>query len=93
MVAHTGQGSPGEAARPPCHPEPPGHPERPCTACAYRQGVDFRVIVADAGPRYEGRDLVKRLLAAGVTCDYANLHAVSYVMAEVGKVLLGKPPP
>ena len=56
---------------------------------AHRQGVEYRVIVADAGPRFEGRDMVKRLLAAGVTCDYANLHAVSYVMAEVGKVLLG----
>ena len=56
---------------------------------AHRQGVEYRVIVADAGPRFEGRDMVKRLLAAGVTCDYVNLHAVSYVMAEVGKVLLG----
>ena len=56
---------------------------------AHRQGVEYRVIVADAGPRFEGRDMVKRLLAAGVRCDYVNLHAVSYVMAEVGKVLLG----
>ena len=56
---------------------------------AHRQGVEYRVIVADAGPRFEGRDMVKRLLAAGVSCDYVNLHAVSYVMAEVGKVLLG----
>jgi len=56
---------------------------------AHRQGVDYRVVVADAGPRFEGRDMVKRLLAAGVCCDYANLHAVSYVMAEVSKVFLG----
>ena len=28
---------------------------------AHRQGVEYRVIVADAGPRFEGRDMVKRL--------------------------------
>ena len=56
---------------------------------AHKQEKKFRVIVADTGPKFEGRDMVKRLLAAGLSCDYANLHAASYVMAEVSKVLLG----
>ena len=53
------------------------------------QGVHFRVVVADAGPRFEGRELLRRLLAAGLRCTYVNLHALSYMMPEVTKLLLG----
>jgi len=56
---------------------------------AMAQGVHFRVVVADAGPRFEGRELLRRLLAAGLRCTYVNLHALSYMMPEVTKLLLG----
>ena len=54
-----------------------------------RQGVQFRVLVADAGPRFEGRELMQRLLHAGLRCTYVNLHALSYMMPEVSKLFLG----
>eukprot|EP00900_Chrysochromulina_parva_P020246 jgi/Chrpa1/2855/Chrysochromulina_OHIO_Genome00002073-RA len=56
---------------------------------AYQSGVTFRILVADAGPKFEGRDLMARLLAAGLRCTYVNLHALSYTMPEVTKLLLG----
>jgi len=56
---------------------------------ACEMGIDFRVVVADAGPKFEGRGMLERLHKAGVRCTYANLHALSYVMPEVNKVLLG----
>lgn len=55
----------------------------------WQQGINFRVIIADAGPRFEGRELMRRLLAAGLRCTYVNLHALSYMMPEVTKLLLG----
>lgn len=33
--------------------------------------------------------MMRRLLAAGLRCTYVNLHALSFVMPEVTKVLLG----
>ena len=53
------------------------------------QGVTFRVIVADAGPKFEGKDLMQRLQQAGLHCSYVYLHALSYVMPEVTKLFLG----
>jgi len=52
-------------------------------------GAQFRVVVADSGPKFEGREMLGRLVEAGLRCTYANLHALSYVMPEVNKVLLG----
>ena len=56
---------------------------------AHAKGPDFRVIIVDGAPRYEGRVTLDPLLAAGVRCTYAHLHALSYLMPEVTKVLLG----
>ena len=53
------------------------------------RGVQLRVIVADAGPKFEGRELMQRLMGAGLRCTYVNLHALSYMMPEVSKLLLG----
>jgi len=55
----------------------------------HSQGVSFRVVVADGGPKLEGKAMLRRLLDAGLRCTYANLHALSYIMPEVSKVLLG----
>jgi translation initiation factor eIF-2B subunit delta len=54
-----------------------------------RTGVQFRVVVADAGPKFEGKELMRRLLRAGLKCTYVNLHALSYIMHDVSKLLLG----
>jgi len=49
----------------------------------------FRVVVVDSRPRYEGRALLKRLLQHGIECSYVLVNAVSYVMKDVSKVLVG----
>lgn len=50
----------------------------------------FRVIVVDARPLLEGRDTLEILSRAGISCTYALLNALSYLMMkEVTKVFLG----
>lgn len=56
---------------------------------AHNREVDFRVIVVDAKPFSEGEELLRRLSTKGVRCSYVLINAVSFVMAEVTKVLLG----
>ncbi|TYZ65928.1 hypothetical protein PybrP1_002282 [[Pythium] brassicae (nom. inval.)] len=51
--------------------------------------VRFRVVVADSRPHFEGKKLVKSLADAGLQCTYVHLNALSYVMRDVTKVLLG----
>jgi translation initiation factor eIF-2B subunit delta len=52
-------------------------------------GKKFRVVVVDSRPRLEGRNTLRALLQAGVSCCYAHLHALSYAMRDVTKVMLG----
>ena len=56
---------------------------------ALEQGKDFRVIVVDSRPLLEGKLLLKKLQALNVECTYILLHALSYVMPQVTKVVLG----
>ena len=49
----------------------------------------FRVVVVDSRPRLEGRGLLKSLAEHGIQCTYVLLSAVSYVMKDVTKVILG----
>lgn len=49
----------------------------------------FRVIVVDSKPLLEGRDLLYELRQAGLDCTYILLNALSFVMKDVTKVLLG----
>jgi translation initiation factor eIF-2B subunit delta len=56
---------------------------------AQRQGTKFRVIVADGRPKLDGRRMLHRLVQNGICCTYILINAVSYVMKEVTKVLLG----
>ena len=53
------------------------------------RGVNFRIVVADAGPKFEGKELMARLHHAGLHCTYVYLHALSFVMPEVTKLFLG----
>eukprot|EP00808_Paulinella_micropora_P031823 g62147.t1 len=60
---------------------------------AIRKALDenkkFRVIVVDSRPKLEGRELLKTLVSWGLQPTYIHIHALSYVMHEVTKVLIG----
>lgn len=56
---------------------------------AHELGKKFRVVVVDSQPRLEGRALLRRLVAKGLSCTYTHINAVSYIMHEVTRVLLG----
>ncbi|XP_013105147.1 translation initiation factor eIF-2B subunit delta isoform X2 [Stomoxys calcitrans] len=56
---------------------------------AQARKVDFRVIVVDSRPFCEGQELLRRLTAKEIPCTYVLINAVSFVMPEVTKVLLG----
>ncbi|XP_031959967.1 translation initiation factor eIF-2B subunit delta isoform X1 [Corvus moneduloides] len=59
-----------------------------CDAHA-KKGRAFRVIVVDSRPRLEGRETLRRLVRKGIHCTYVMINAISYVLPEVSKVLLG----
>mmetsp|Transcript_128753 Transcript_128753/g.191900 ORF Transcript_128753/g.191900 Transcript_128753/m.191900 type:complete len:425 (-) Transcript_128753:14-1288(-) len=52
-------------------------------------GKSFKVIVVDSRPTFEGRSLLKNLVAYGLECCYVTLNAISFIMTEVTKVFLG----
>jgi len=52
-------------------------------------GVDFRVVVVDARPHLGAKPVLKRLAEGGIRCTYVLITALSFVMKEVTKVLLG----
>ncbi|CAH0559879.1 unnamed protein product [Brassicogethes aeneus] len=56
---------------------------------AHSEGKDFEVIVADGRPLLEGRELLRRLVQAGIRCSYVLINSLSCVMGNVTKVLLG----
>ncbi|KAF5956125.1 hypothetical protein HYC85_008981 [Camellia sinensis] len=56
---------------------------------AHELGKQFRVVVVDSRPKFEGKELLRRLLAKGLRCTYTHINAVSYIMHEVTKVFLG----
>lgn len=51
--------------------------------------TSFRVICVDARPMLEGRQMMENLAKMGIECTYILLNAVSYVIGDVTKVLLG----
>ena len=54
--------------------------------CAHKEGKRFRVIVADGRPRFEGREMLRQLVNAGIECSYIQVSAVPYVVPEVRNV-------
>ncbi|KAK9765682.1 hypothetical protein K7432_005777 [Basidiobolus ranarum] len=56
---------------------------------AHAKGIDFRVIVVDSRPKFEGITLMKRLVHAGIKCTYVLINAIGFVIKEVSKVFLG----
>lgn len=51
--------------------------------------MKFRVIVVDSRPDHEGREMLKSLTMLGINCTYVLINAISFIMPEVTKVLLG----
>lgn len=56
---------------------------------AHELGKQFRVVIVDSRPKLEGQMLLRRLVRQGISCTYTHINAVSYVMLEVTRVLLG----
>ncbi|KAI8366754.1 uncharacterized protein BYT42DRAFT_504900 [Radiomyces spectabilis] len=54
-----------------------------------KKGIDFKVIVVDSRPLFEGRRLLKRLVAAGIDCSYHLLSSVYVALKSVTKVIMG----
>ena len=45
-----------------------------------QEGKKFRVIVVDSRPHYEGKAMLAKLLANGISCTYLHLSALCYTM-------------
>jgi translation initiation factor eIF-2B subunit delta len=56
---------------------------------AAARGARFSAVVVDARPLLEGRRLLRRLLAAGVPCEYLALNSLAVGLSAATKVVLG----
>ena len=56
---------------------------------AFESGKNIRVIIVDSRPSMEGKLLLRSLAKAGMRCDYCLVNAVSYMMGDVTKIVLG----
>ena len=56
---------------------------------AHDKKMNFRVIIADSGPEFEGRELVKRLSSYGIKVTYTLINGVSFIIDKVTKVFIG----
>lgn len=54
-----------------------------------KKGIDFKVIVVDSRPLFEGKHLLRRLVAAGINCSYHLLSSVYVALKSVTKVIMG----
>jgi translation initiation factor eIF-2B subunit delta len=53
------------------------------------KGKKFKVIVADSGPEYEGRELVKKLSNYDIKVTYTLISGLSFLIEKVTKVFIG----
>lgn len=56
---------------------------------AHADGIPFRVIVADSRPLYEGKNLAKTLMLAGLEVEYTPLSGIAHAVKDANLVLLG----
>ena len=56
---------------------------------AYQNGKQFRVIVVDSRPLFEGKNLARALADLGLEVQYSLTHAVGHAMKDATKVFLG----
>lgn len=54
-----------------------------------KKGIDFKVIVVDSRPLFEGKHLLRRLVAAGIDCSYYLLSSIYVALKSVTKVIMG----
>ncbi|ORX62173.1 IF-2B-domain-containing protein [Hesseltinella vesiculosa] len=54
-----------------------------------KKGINFKVIVVDSRPLFEGKHLLRRLAAAGIDCSYHLLSSVYVALSSVTKVIMG----
>lgn len=56
---------------------------------AKKQGKNFRVVVVDSRPLFEGKPLVRKLAQEGISATYVLISGLSYAMKDVTTVFLG----
>lgn len=56
---------------------------------AHADGIPFRVIVADARPLFEGKNLARTLMRAGLEVEYTPLSGIAHAVKDANLVLLG----
>ena len=56
---------------------------------AYQKGKQFKVIVVDSRPLFEGKNLARALADLGVDVQYSLTHGISHVIKDATKVFLG----
>ena len=56
---------------------------------AHASGCRFRVIVVDSRPHFEGKKMVSKLCEMGVSCTYAYVTSISYILPQVTSVFIG----
>lgn len=56
---------------------------------AHTDGIPFRVIVADSRPLFEGKNLARTLMRAGLEVEYTPLSGVAHAVKDANLVLLG----
>ena len=54
-----------------------------------KQRKEFKVVIIDSHPLFEGRRMLEGLTAAGIECTYALLSGLSYAIKPCTKVILG----
>ncbi|CAG8511255.1 10981_t:CDS:2 [Paraglomus brasilianum] len=56
---------------------------------AHKMGIQFSVVILDSRPKFEGKNLLKNLVTAGIKCTYCLLHSCGFAFRHVSKVFLG----
>ncbi|XP_023945577.2 translation initiation factor eIF-2B subunit delta isoform X2 [Bicyclus anynana] len=56
---------------------------------AHAAGVQFRAVVVGTRVQRAAREMLRRLVARGVPCTYADISALSFLMRHMSKVLVG----
>jgi len=56
---------------------------------AFRNGKQFRVIVVDSRPLFEGKNLARALAGLGLDVQYSLTHAIAHTIKHASKVFLG----
>lgn len=57
--------------------------------CYQKRPTQFRVIIVDARPHLEGKQLLESLTRIGIECTYVQINALAYIIEDVTKVFLG----